>query len=405
MEPSVLRAMIRNAIRGGVVTGLAIAGCGNSHAANTPEPQLQPPAITAGTGAGRGRADNSGATTGAAGMSGSGTGGGTVAENCHTNPVGTCCTEEVCLTLDGVAAVFGQLIVDDDAGVLTECPVHGKQTGFCTFYEELTSASEDRCCYMVTSGGCCGRPLLVGDRPLAAHLRTRSDWAGVLAPVAAVLDPRTRAELARAWLADARMEHASIASFARFTLQALSLGAPADLIADTQRAALDEVEHARACFALASRYAGQPIGPGEFPMDGVLAAGTLAEAAAATVREGCVAETIAALQAQTQLAWATDAQARAALVRIAADEARHAELAWRFVRWAVDAGGAPVRSAAADAFAQALDRVHAEPLRSLYEVSLGAWHDHGRLTPVEERSAWLAAVRDVIEPCARDLLA
>ena len=36
-------------------------------------------------------------------------------------------------------------------------------------------------------------------------------------------------------------QHASIASFARVTLQLMALGAPASLLAETQRAAMDEV--------------------------------------------------------------------------------------------------------------------------------------------------------------------
>jgi hypothetical protein len=84
-------------------------------------------------------------------------------------------------------------------------------------------------------------------------------WVQV--PIASdlTLDEATRVELARAWLADASLEHASIASFARFTLLALSFGAPADLLAEAQHAALDEVAHAQLCFGLASRYAGSPL--------------------------------------------------------------------------------------------------------------------------------------------------
>jgi hypothetical protein len=264
------------------------------------------------------------------------------------------------------------------------------------------TASE--CCYTRTSGSCCGRPFVAGGETRTARVNSSSDW--VAAPLAcdAALDDATRIELARAWLADASLEHASIASFARFTLQALSLGAPPDLIADAQRASLDEVAHAQACFALASRYAGSPLGPGTFGMHGALEPTTLAEAAAATVREGCVGETLSALVAQAQLARATDANVREALSRIADDEARHAELAWRFVGWAVQTGGEPVRSAVKKAFGEALARVYLEPARDQPAVHLEKWHAHGRLMAVEERACWLDAAREVIEPCADRLL-
>jgi hypothetical protein len=47
------------------------------------------------------------------------------------------------------------------------------------------------------------------------------------------------------------MEHASVAAFARFTLDLLALGAPADLVQSAQQALGDEIAHAELCFGLA----------------------------------------------------------------------------------------------------------------------------------------------------------
>jgi hypothetical protein len=71
-------------------------------------------------------------------------------------------------------------------------------------------------------------------------------WSGSLPALASApevdgLSGEQRAELAAQWAADGAAEHASIASFARATLQLMALGAPAGLLADTQRAAADEV--------------------------------------------------------------------------------------------------------------------------------------------------------------------
>jgi hypothetical protein len=85
------------------------------------------------------------------------------------------------------------------------------------------------------------------------------------------LDPDTRAALACEWLDDARLEHASVASFARFVLELLALGAPAELVHFAQRALGDEIDHARRCFSLASRYAQEPLGPAALQVDGALA--------------------------------------------------------------------------------------------------------------------------------------
>src|SRR6185503_716009 len=106
--------------------------------------------------------------------------------------------------------------------------------------------------------------------------------------------------------ADAQLEHASIASFARFVLVLLAVGAPADLVAGAQQALADEVEHARACFSLASRFAETPLGPAPLRIDGALEAPTLARAAADAVVEGCIGETLAAAQAAAQLEVAVD---------------------------------------------------------------------------------------------------
>ncbi|MCL2449621.1 MAG: hypothetical protein FWD17_11805 [Polyangiaceae bacterium] len=50
--------------------------------------------------------------------------------------------------------------------------------------------------------------------------------------------------------------------------------------------------------------------------------------------EGCVYETFGAAVALTQSIQARDGEVRAAMSRIAVDEARHAELTWQVARWA-----------------------------------------------------------------------
>ena len=212
------------------------------------------------------------------------------------------------------------------------------------------------CCYRFCTGSCCGRPLIVEGTPRIAATASRDDWARTGAAPAApcALDDTTRAALADAWLADAQMEHASIASFARFTLDLLTHGAPPELVVASQSASLDEVTHARLGFSIASRLAGRALGPGRMDLSGAVAGTTLAAAATAAVREGCIGETIAAMLAQDQHRNATDDEVRAALETIAADEARHAELAWQFVAWAIRHGGPDVRVAVDAAFRDGL---------------------------------------------------
>ena len=241
-----------------------------------------------------------------------------------------------------------------------------------------------------------GRPLLVDGRPRTADAVDRADWheardwhdhahdthyhchnesASTCAPPGhwhdldgcnhdpaadrhAVRDPATAAALAAHWQEVAALEHASVASFARFTLELLALAAPPDLLVDAQRAALDEVAHARLAWSLAAEFAGRPLGPGPLPTAD-LAARPLAAVVAALVEEGCVGETLGAAEAEL-LAEHAEPRLAARLRTVAADETRHAALAWRTLQWLLATHGEPVRLAARAAATAAATRFAAE---------------------------------------------
>ncbi len=273
-----------------------------------------------------------------------------------------------------------------------------------------TSNDAGQCCYVVEwmfcPGG--GRPYFVDGEPrVAPAVRGAQGWSQGELPRLPVVDSLTaaeRADLAAAWTADALLEHASVASFARSSLTLLAAGAPSELVAQAHQAALDEVRHARLCFALATAYAGEPVAPGPFPVgDRVDVSPSLAALAASTVREGCIGETLAAILAAEQLARATDPAVQAALSVIADDEARHAELAWRTVAWAVQTGGSAVRAAVAAAFDSALaaPAPPAEPGARDHGAAYGA---HGRLDAAVASQVVAAALGSVVAPGARALL-
>jgi len=270
-----------------------------------------------------------------------------------------------------------------------------------------------QCCYVVDwmfcPGG--GRPYLVDDQPRVAAARRGAvdGWspAELHRPEIGSLTATERATLAAAWTADALLEHASVASFARFSLALLAAGAPAELVALAHRAALDEIRHAQLCFALATAYAGEPVAPGPFPVGASLDAGTsLAALAASTVREGCIGETVAALVAAEQLAATTDPAVQAALTRIAADEACHAELAWRTVAWALQIGGSEVRAAVTAAFADVLAAPVSAPIAAPTPLTAGseACRAHGRLDAAVTAQVVAAAITSIVAPAARALL-
>jgi len=255
-----------------------------------------------------------------------------------------------------------------------------------------------------------GRPFLVEGEGRVAPPRSSSNWCGLAFEAATDLDLRSLSVVAGHWQSAALLEHASIAAFARFTLQLLQLGAPLALSQASQRAMRDELEHAQRCFALAARYAGSPRGPGALPVAGALQEQSLASIVVLTFREGCVGETCAALEAAEALAVASDSHVQDTLALIARDERRHAELAWRFVAWALerDATGQ-----VGGALRGELDRVQDELTRE-YDLATGcdgggavdpALARHGVLTGPKCRVLRRAALAHVVLPCAERLLA
>jgi hypothetical protein len=148
-------------------------------------------------------------------------------------------------------------------------------------------------------------------------------------------EPTANPLIAEHYQRAALLEHASIAAFARFTLELLALGAPAELVQASTQAMADETLHARLCFGLASRYSGHALGPGPLAMHDALGSVELGRIVEQVVLEGCIGESVAAEEAARSLELATDPEVRAALARIAEDERRHAELAFRFIEWAL----------------------------------------------------------------------
>jgi hypothetical protein len=276
------------------------------------------------------------------------------------------------------------------------------------YYGELIELSgpfeeEGMCCYDVTYEVQypCGRPFYVQDRPRVADVAARRDWADRERPHVEGLDTATRQRLATAWLEDALAEHASIASFARFAMQLLALGAPPELLADTHAAMDDELEHARLCFALASAYAGRELGPGTLPIgDALLDALDLEAAVVSAIREGCIGETMAAMQAEVAFGLAGDPAVLRALDRIKRDEAAHAALAWRFVDWAVKSGGNRIREVAREAFERWAPTAAGNTAGPSPDLQR-----HGRLHDSDLALLQRRTYDEVIRPCANALLA
>jgi hypothetical protein len=245
-------------------------------------------------------------------------------------------------------------------------------------------------------GGCAiGRPFLVENEARTANIVPRTDWRDDQEPNLVGLDERIRVELAQAWEHTARMEHASIAAFARFSLELLALGAPSDLIMRTNAAMVDETNHSRLAFAMASAYRGEPLGPGRLALEGALGEGSFVQR---LIREGCVGETVAAVEAGEAADRAMDPVVRTTLDTIATDESMHADLAWRTLLWALKTFGPDVREVIRCELARLRDELAIvyEARRTVEDEVL---LDHGVVTTNVRGSIRRAVLKQVVVPC------
>jgi hypothetical protein len=337
-------------------------------------------------------------------------GGGPPPRTCYSGCVtdADCGADAICLC-DSAASPTGGTCHPASCRVDEDCP-----SGLCANYERICNTdgfscvtSQDECLSDADcpSGVCgafrtcdskyqCGRPFLVDARPRFAPITHSTSWRAVdqLQPRVDHLTAVERAALAAHWSHLGQLEHASIAAFARFQLQLLALGAPAELVESCTAALADETAHTRLCFELASAYAGRAVGPGPLDIAGSVEASSLGDIVDLVLVEGCFGETSAALEAFEAAAGAVDPVICATYQRIAEDEQRHAELAFRFVRWALRHGTAEVAAridaalAAPPNISPATCEVTLPCLRALLDLS-------GAVTPPE-----LAAARAPANP-------
>ncbi len=198
------------------------------------------------------------------------------------------------------------------------------------------------------AGGTKGRVLRIRGRARLPELATGNGWGDAGVALESPLSERARAVLGELWLLTARMEHASVAAFSQLSIHLSALGAPARLLEATQRAALEEIDHAERCFAIARAITGVAHTAG--PIPALASSGSRIDhvrLAIDSLVDGCVAEGIAADVARDGAALAGEPVIRDTLARIAREEAGHAELAWDVLGWCLESGGERVHRAVA----------------------------------------------------------
>jgi len=309
---------------------------------------------------------------------------------CAVEKETTMCTGD----LDGPETCLAPEDVDLDRLSNSECDLEATEVlGEGTYHEQSGQLGEPACCYPVVAvdpdpNSTCmvGRPYLEGGGATVAAARGEAE-----------MDEAAFSEAAAGWLRTAAMEHASVAAFARLTLDLMALGAPLTLLADVQRATADEVKHAELAYALAGRFSGAVVSPGPFPFQQPITPRMdLAAVAADAAREGCVGETMGAWMALWMVEQATDPEVKAALVRISGDETRHAALSWEIVAWALRTGGPEVREAVLAAFREA-------PVISAQARFTDRFA--GLLGPEDTERLCREAVDEVIQPALRAMIA
>lgn len=279
--------------------------------------------------------------------------------------------------------------------------MQGRLRKIATAEQREATGNDSLCCYHWFDY-CSGRPLLdEHDAGVRAPLQPGVTWLLEHVPEASLdLSPAARQQLAALWQVDAQDEHASVAAFARATLELLAVGAPPDLVFASQQASLDEIRHARTCLTFAARYA-TPRAPG--PLPGLAPrGGGLVALACNTFLEGCVGETIAALAAGRAARGCAHLDIADALAAIAEDETRHAELAWSTVAWAVRTGGRDVVDALRELARDLQSRPTSQTEDLLDPALLAA---HGRLPAPARAAARSDAWTDIIAPTLELLLA
>ena len=216
-----------------------------------------------------------------------------------------------------------------------------------------------------------GRPFIDSDghslvaSSISAHVcNETSSWLGdtsVLAREGELMDTHASSgvnvtnqhRLGEKWTRNALGEHASVASFAAFSIALMTNHAPSDLVEDSLKAALDEVRHAKMSFAIASKLLGKDVTPGPLPSSKHQFNGDLTALAISVAKEGCVEETLSALAAAADVELIDEVLENGAAVgakysgiakdilvwirdelrTISMDESNHSALAWRTLDW------------------------------------------------------------------------
>jgi hypothetical protein len=247
-------------------------------------------------------------------------------------------------------------------------------------------------------GSVSGRPLQHEGQWVLAAVTHGHTWSQAT-PKASTARSELDRHAAERWLEVARAEHASVAAFARASLELMAVGAPPQLLEGCHRAALDEIGHARLALGLARALGDEAWDLGPLPLVPTRAV-SLQQVAIDALIEGCLGEGGAAACAHVA---ADRAHGRAAEVvrTIAEEETQHAALAWATLRWALESD-----RSLAEPLAQAFDHalVQRRERARMVRASADAAAIHGLLGAEETAEIELDVAERVVSPVLARLL-
>lgn len=240
--------------------------------------------------------------------------------------------EHVEATSEATASPISSLSPVGDTGSTSE------SSSYTCCYDTLAQPTGEMCMPPDVAEG---RPLMCDGIAQVATIEIGSTWIEGPSSESLDLTIEQRQTLATFWLRTAQLEHASVASFHQFGLDLMRFGASPDLLMRTNKAAMDEISHAKAAFSITEGFLGHPFSPGEFHMK-LQPAKNIAEFAVNVAMEGAVNETLAVVLAILQQDKCEDHAIKKFLAEIVREEAEHAELAWDTLRWLIDIAGEDV---------------------------------------------------------------
>lgn len=304
---------------------LASAGCGGATAAETSGTDAGKDAAP---GAEGGRDTGTGPETGAEGGVPEAACGGCNCGGGPTVPSGNATPDEACSIAAGI--IGGNVAYGSACQAFCAKLNGGAGAGYvCSLPQDYVTAYDGVQSDAGSDGGAdAGRtcPAWSGDVVISCGYNCTGRRTAGVASLDACGDVTTGCVLAeRAYL-----EAVSVHAFDTLERELAAHGAPASLLRDVRRARRDEVRHTAMMSRLARRFGGTPR---RFEAPPASKARSLLAIAVENAVEGCVRETYGAVVGLVEARVSRDPGVRSAMRSIAADECRHAELAWTVAQW------------------------------------------------------------------------